>query len=151
MATQITLSTSNPEWIEKFKSELPQEIQTYLERMRAQLWQNLTWGRSTVNFQEMIGDIDFIFQTQETGFENNWVINEAGENLWSLKILAIAIILGFNTQQALRMFWEHYEEVIDNPEWDSHSNIRALMDQVSTGINWVIIHWIPFSPKSHQI
>lgn len=136
-----TQNISTQQDLLNIKRHLPIGIYELIEKVRkigrelAREWKNTDFGNT-------IQAIDSILETEPVDFVNGEVPNTSGENLWSLKVLAFGKMMWFHTQEVLSMFWEYYREVIDNPDGNSHQNIRALQ---KTGIECVDISENPFS------
>jgi len=67
------------------------------------------------------------YNYEANGFTIGDIYNDKNSNQWSGRILSYAIINKLNTIETLKLFGEYYQEVLDNPNADSHKNIRALM------------------------
>lgn len=88
------------------------------------------------------------YHYQPTAFTNGDVQNAVGENEGSCKLLGLAVLEGFSTQEALLAFGEHYRAVLAHPEAEDHRNIRALMQQ---GLEAVQFMQPPLTPKKHNL
>lgn len=64
------------------------------------------------------------------------VVNPAGTNTGSCKIFYFAQLHSLPTADTLRLFCEHYEDVLQTPDGDSHANIRAFMKHGWSGIHF---------------
>ncbi|MCW8962693.1 MAG: HopJ type III effector protein [Gammaproteobacteria bacterium] len=81
-----------------------------------------------VGFKEVMLTIDDGYDYQPTVFMNGAVVNEAGVNEASCKILAFAKLHGLNKEQALACFGKFYrDDVLQHPHGTDHSNIRSFM------------------------
>ncbi|WP_312271459.1 HopJ type III effector protein [Pseudomonas sp.] len=69
-------------------------------------------------------------------FVNGSVENAAGQNEGSCKALGLALLEGFETQEALLAFGEHYRSVIATPEGADHANIRSLITHGLAGVRF---------------
>lgn len=101
-----------------------------------------TWIDSALNeypnwilpFAENIRRIEKSFADNEVSLQHVWFTiwtnrNEPGQNLWSLKVIAYAAyIANLKVKDTLKLFWEHYNSVLETPELDNHKNIRALLE-----------------------
>ncbi len=63
-------------------------------------------------------------------------VNPAGTNSGSLKTYYFAHLHGLDEASTLRLFCEHYKDVLDTPDGDSHANIRAFMLNGWEGIDF---------------
>lgn len=144
MDEQIIISDENRTPLQEVVETLPDNIKIHFESIKQAIYLAINREWNEIKFNNLIRLIDFIFDTTPTRFVNNWVDNAAWENLWSLKVLSLALLLWLDTNQALKMFWEHWKSVQSNPDWDNHKNIRELD---GWGIEWVKIYGISFSKK----
>ena len=60
----------------------------------------------------------------------------AGTNSGSLKTYYFAHLHGLDEAATLRLFCEHYKDVLDTLDGDSHANIRAFMVNGWDGIKF---------------
>lgn len=76
------------------------------------------------------------FDYQPTGFHNGPLFNPAGENEGSCQVFSLAQYCNLNEADTLRLFAEHYQQVLDNPAGASHGNIRQFMTTGWSGIRF---------------
>ena len=88
------------------------------------------------SFSETLAFIASAYDYQPSRFLNGSVENAAGENEGSCKTLAIAVLEGFTTEEALLAFGEHYQSVLATPTGNDHRNIRALIDTGLPGVRF---------------
>lgn len=86
----------------------------------------------TLVFQDVMRIIDTHYRFTPTPFATGFgtpalTENPCGENNGSLKVLAFARRLGFDSSTTLRLWGEHYRAVRSNPGGSEHPNIRAFM------------------------
>ncbi len=82
----------------------------------------------TVEFPDVIALINKLYNFIPTGFRNNELYNEAGQNTGSCKILAFARLHELDQSQTLSLFGAYYRaDVLRSPDGDSHPNIRQFM------------------------
>ncbi len=74
--------------------------------------------------------------TFSNGLGDNIVINKAGTNEGSCKIFAFAQLHQLNPAQTLNLFGNFYQDVLNDPEGDSHQNIRNFMQSAWEGIKF---------------
>ena len=129
------------QWVEK---DLSPEMKAHFANIKKAIIETVNDEWREIKFKALIRLIDFVFDTHPVRFVNGWVDNKAWENLSSLKVLSIALLLWLNTNQALMMFWEHNQSIKKDPNDDNHPNIRELD---WNWLEWVKIHWIPFWKK----
>ncbi len=92
-----------------------------------------------VSFDETIAVITENYQYQATEFSNGLkeqtLVNEAGTNEGSCKILAFAQIHRLDKQQTLNLFGDYYRlDVLNDPQGTGHQNIRNFMKYGWEGI-----------------
>lgn len=121
-------------------SSKPRTIVNDLNQFRAKIQQDSHLFSDTLAF------IAQHYQYQPTAFSNGDVQNAAGENEGSCKLLGLAVLEGFSTQEALLAFGEHYRAVLAKPEAEDHRNIRTLMRQGLEAVHFV---QPPLAPKSN--
>ncbi len=81
-----------------------------------------------VEFSETISIIDAHYDYVQVTFRNGDLNNSAGENVGSCKIFSFAKLHDLSKQQTLACFGKYYrEDVLQNPDKDSHQNIRNFM------------------------
>lgn len=87
-------------------------------------------------FNDTLTFIASNYDYQPSGFTNGGVDNKAGENEGSCRVLGLALLEGFTTEEALLAFGEHYRAVLANPAGTDHQNIRALMQTGLPGVRF---------------
>jgi len=60
-------------------------------------------------------------------FKNGDMVNKSGENEGSAKVLSYAALSNLDKETTLKLWGQYYREVLDDPEGDSHQNIRNFM------------------------
>ena len=71
------------------------------------------------------------------GKDSNIVVNEAGTNEGSCKILAFAKLNDLTKQQTLACFGKYYrDDVVKHPDGSDHGNIRALLEHSLDTVNF---------------
>ncbi|PCM43708.1 HopJ type III effector protein [Marinobacter sp. ANT_B65] len=88
------------------------------------------------DFDDTLELIRHYFDFQPTGFHNGPLFNSADENTGSCQVFGIAQYCNLNEADTLKLFAQHYQQVLDTPTEDSHGNIRQF---ISTG--WSGIHF----------
>lgn len=97
-----------------------------------------------VAFDDTMAVIDQNYEFTPTAFSNGDQHNAAGENNGSCKILAFAHRHQLSEEQTLACFGRFYrEDVLGQPDGDSHQNIRNFM---KTGWQGVQFTQAPLSP-----
>ena len=82
----------------------------------------------SIEFTEVISTIDQYFTYQPTLFKNGALVNEAGENESTCKILAFAKIHDLDKEHTLACFGHFYrDEVKDHLHDVGHPNIRTFL------------------------
>lgn len=87
-------------------------------------------------FTDVIAGIDQCYAFAPTAFQNGEQYNEANQNNGSCKVFALALLLGLNVDETLRLFCEHYESVLNHPDADDHQNIRQFMAHGFDGLRF---------------
>ncbi|MCG7201082.1 HopJ type III effector protein [Marinobacter pelagius] len=91
-------------------------------------------GRS--NFEDTLALIDRYFDYQPTAFHNGPLSNAAGENAGSCRVFALGRHCNLNESETLRLFAQHYDQVLADPAGDSHGNIRQFISTGWSGIRF---------------
>lgn len=114
------------------------ELQTFLTRLKT--------DPESIEFDDSMAIIDHYYDFSPTAFTNGDCHNEAGQNNGSCKILAFARLNDLSQEETLSCFGKFYrEEVLGNPEGDSHQNIRNFMQY---GWDRVEFQGAALSPKT---
>ena len=91
----------------------------------------------SIEFSEVIAAIDHDYKYTATAFTNGQQHNAAGSNEGSCKILAFAKLQSLDKTETLALFGHYYrEEVLLNPDADSHQNIRQFMKHGWQGVSF---------------
>mmetsp|Transcript_1865 Transcript_1865/g.4420 ORF Transcript_1865/g.4420 Transcript_1865/m.4420 type:complete len:215 (+) Transcript_1865:199-843(+) len=90
------------------------------------------WGLYGVKFAEVMEMVNDAYIEMPVEYRTGRgtpeeVVNPPGKNSGSRKIFYLGWSQGLNEQETLRLFCEHYQDVLQNPDGDSHSNIRSFM------------------------
>lgn len=88
------------------------------------------------DFGDTLALIDRYFEYQPTAFRNGPLYNGAGENAGSCRVFSLAQYCNLSEADALKLFAEHYHQVLDDPAGDSHGNIRQFMGTGWSGIRF---------------
>ena len=101
------------------------------------------FGLANVKFTEVMAKIDELYDHNPQfgyssgvgtgGFETE---NKAGTNMGSNKVFYFAKMHDFTEEMTLRLFCEHYQDVLDTPEGQSHLNIRSFMKNGWAGVRF---------------
>ena len=102
------------------------------------------FGLANVKFTEVMGKIDELYDSDAhrfgyssgigaDGFETE---NKAEVNMGSNKVFYFAKMHGFTEEMTLRLFCEHYQDVLDTPDGQSHLNIRSFMKNGWAGVRF---------------
>jgi len=89
-----------------------------------------------ISFQNTMDIIDAHYIFEPVSFTNGEVINEAGQNSGSCKLFSFAKLQNLTEEETLYCFGEHYQKVIEDPEGNSHQNIRNFMKYSWEGISF---------------
>ena len=91
-------------------------------------------GRS--DFDDTLALIERYFEYQPTGFHNGPLFNAAGENAGSCRVFGLGRHCNLSEAETLRLFAQHYRQVLDEPAGDSHGNIRQFISTGWSGIRF---------------
>ena len=101
------------------------------------------FGLANVKFTEVMAKIDELYDHNPQfgyssgvgtdGFETE---NKAGTNMGSNKVFYFAKMHDFTEEMTLRLFCEHYQDVLDTPDGQSHLNIRSFMKNGWAGVRF---------------
>jgi hypothetical protein len=87
-------------------------------------------------FADVIHFIEERYTHTPTAFQNGLQYNSAHENQGSAKVFSFAKLNDLTKEQTLRLFAEHYQAVLNNPEGTDHQNIRQFMIHGWDGITF---------------
>ncbi len=102
-------------------------LNTFLEKIHS---------NTPVSFNETIAIITEHYHYQPAEFSNGLLVNKAGSNEGSCKIFAFALIHSLTEQQTLKLFGDYYHDVLNDPNGESHQNIRNFMRDGWQGIRF---------------
>lgn len=93
------------------------------------------------DFEEVMAHIQENFDYVPTAFSNGLgdhpVVNAAGKNEGSCRIFALAKLENLSESDTLLLFGRFYhDDVLKNPEAESHANIRRFMRDGWAGIRF---------------
>lgn len=99
------------------------------------------FGLTGVKFTEVMAKLDECYDFVPTAYSSGVgsgraTTNAAGTNNGSCKTFYFAKMRGLSEDAALRLFCEHYEDVVRTPDGDSHANIRAFMENGYAGLTF---------------
>ena len=105
------------------------ELELFLNRLETE--------PKSIEFPDVIALINSLYTYIPTGFRNQDIYNEAGQNTGSCKLFAFARLHELSKEQTLAMFGAYYRaDVLRSPEGDSHPNIRQFMQTGWEGIEF---------------
>lgn len=90
----------------------------------------------SLKFDEVLATIDSEFEFTPCAFTNGDLSNSVQENQGSCKVLSFAHKAGLAEGVALKLFAEHYRDVLENPEGNNHQNIRQFMKRGWMGVSF---------------
>jgi hypothetical protein len=103
-----------------------QEVTTLLSRL----------NNKDVKFSDVISFIEAHYIHVPTAFKNGEQVNAATENQGSAKIFSFAQLHQLSKQDTLKLFAEHYADVLATPEATNHQNIRQFMHSGWEGVSF---------------
>ena len=105
---------------------MPMPLTDYISTLRE--------NPSALTFEDTLAVIDGHYDFTPRAFKNGPVDNAAGTNNGSCKVFSFATLHGLTQTQALAMFAQHYQNVLDEPNGETHANIRAFMKHGFDGL-----------------
>lgn len=87
-------------------------------------------------FEETMSVIDSNYDFTESEFTNGNVLNKAGENSGSCKVLTFGQLNDLSKEHTLFCFGQYYRDVLADPKGDSHQNIRQFMINGWEGVSF---------------
>jgi hypothetical protein len=113
------------------------QLQAFLDRLKDE--------PESIQFEDSMTVIESNYNFTPTTFRNGEILNEAGQNNGSCKILAFGQLNGLSADETLACFGKFYrEDVLGNPEGEDHQNIRNFMQ---SGWDGVSFHGAALMPK----
>ncbi len=95
---------------------------------------SLTAGHG--DFDDTLALIERYFEYQPTAFQNGPLHNDAGTNAGSCRVFALGQYCNLSESDTLKLFAQHYRQVLDEPAGSSHANIRQFMTTGWSGIRF---------------
>lgn len=87
-----------------------------------------------INFSDVITFIEQHYTHTPTAFQNGQQANAATENQGSAKLLYFAQLHQLPEMDTLKLFAEHYDDVLSGPEATTHQNIRQFQKYGWSGV-----------------
>lgn len=113
------------------------QLQAFLDRLKDE--------PESIQFEDSMTVIESNYNFTPTTFRNGEILNEAGQNNGSCKILAFGQLNGLSVDETLACFGKFYrEDVLGNPEGEDHQNIRNFMQSGWEGVSF---HGAALMPK----
>lgn len=84
-------------------------------------------NKKAIGFNDVINFIDDFYRYTPVRFVNGLLHNEPGENEGSAKVFGFAKHHSLNQLDTLRLFGEHYHQVVATPNGTDHPNIRNFL------------------------
>ncbi|QXP66927.1 HopJ type III effector protein [Polaribacter sp. AHE13PA] len=103
-----------------------------IQELKTKLKSNPT----SINFADTMQVIEDNFNFTPTIFINGDIKNNAGENSGSCKLFAFAVAQKLTKEETLFCFGEHYKNVLEDENGDSHQNIRNFMKTGFDGLSF---------------
>lgn len=88
------------------------------------------------SFDDTLALIDRYFEYQPASFRNGHLNNAAGENAGSCRVFALGRHCNLSEGDTLKLFAQHYQQVLGDPAGDSHANIRQFISTGWSGITF---------------
>ena len=94
--------------------------------------------KSILSFKFILQSIESCFKFNiNNGFKNGIIYNELNTNIGSLKVLLFAKLFKLNKLTTLKLWSEHYFNVLNDPNGTSHGNIRNFIKYGWLGIDFL--------------
>ena len=107
--------------------------------------QRLNESPDSVTFDDTLAVIDSLYQFTPVSFNNGTLLNEAGKNNGSCKLLSFASLHNLSPRQTLTCFGAYYrDDVLKHPDGTDHQNIRNFINSGWAGIKF---HGMALTPK----
>lgn len=93
-------------------------------------------AKEGLKFQDVL---DFIGQTYDytpSGFKNGNLYNNHEQNQGSAKVLFLAKLSKLSEEDTLKLFAEHYQNVLENLAGETHQNIRNFIESGWEGVKF---------------
>ena len=87
-----------------------------------------------LSFKEIIDYIDENYNYQSTAFKNGDLYNLEDQNQGSAKVLYFAKINNLLKEDTLKLFAEHYQNVLEDKNGVSYQNIRNFIEYGWEGV-----------------
>mmetsp|Transcript_21049 Transcript_21049/g.61210 ORF Transcript_21049/g.61210 Transcript_21049/m.61210 type:complete len:144 (-) Transcript_21049:188-619(-) len=88
---------------------------------------NMEMSADDLTFEEVMEMIDENYESQLLEFKNGDMLNKAGENEGSAKVLSYAALSELSKEETLKLWGQYYRDVKATPDGDDHQNIRNFM------------------------
>ncbi|CAM9235321.1 unnamed protein product [Choristocarpus tenellus] len=96
----------------------------------------LSEAPESINFEDTMNAIAESYNYTPKRFDNGVASSDAGVNEGSCKVLSMGKIAGLTTDEVLTCFGEHFRSVLEDPNGNSHGNIRAFMKSGWEGVSF---------------
>jgi hypothetical protein len=97
----------------------------------------LSTNAATVSFEQVMQVINDNYVYTATTFTNGGLVNEAGTNEGSCKVIYFCKLNNLSEQQTLACFGRYYrEDVLEHPQANDHGNIRNFIKTGWSGIEF---------------
>lgn len=89
-----------------------------------------------IGFSDVLAQVDSEYNHVPTAFQNGDQYNASTENQGSARVLFYAQLNKLSKEDTLRLFAEHYKNVLDNPGANNHQNIRQFIKNGWAGVKF---------------
>lgn len=104
-------------------------IDTFLARLNS--------SPEQIAFTDTIATIDANYDFTPTAFYNGDLLNAAGQNSGSCKLLSFARLHNLSVEQTLQCFGDYYRvDVLQHPDATDHQNIRNFIRSGWNGVKF---------------
>ena len=114
--------------------DLREGIMSNFDTAKSELIASLNTGEHM--FSTTLAFIESWYEFTPTAYDNGGVVNQADQNQGSAKVFALGQLLNLTKEQTLLCFGEHYRDVVATPEVDNHHNLRRVLREDTSNINF---------------
>jgi len=105
------------------------QIDTFLDRLNN--------APEHITFSDTIATVDTNYDFTPTAFHNGDLLNAAGQNSGSCKLLSFAKLHNLSVEQTLQCFGDYYRiDVLQHPDATDHQNIRNFIRNGWSGVKF---------------
>lgn len=92
--------------------------------------------KKDIQFNDVLEVIANGYTYSASAFKNGDQYNAENENQGSARVLYAAYLNQLTEEETLRLFGEHFQSVLNNPEGSDHQNIRQFLKHGWSGVSF---------------